>query len=82
MNYIQNSWFSGLLRRVVWWLDTSFSEDRHVEAAGLLKHYYPTAIPHGATTKKTTNFTFTAVKTSNLANMFVFLIHFHMQNRS
>jgi hypothetical protein len=26
--HIQNLWFSGFLRRVVWWLDTIVSDDR------------------------------------------------------
>jgi len=49
----------------VWWLDTSISEDC-AASVFRVQHWYPTTTLHSATTQKTTNSIFTAVKTSNL----------------
>jgi hypothetical protein len=55
-NFGSNSWFSGLLRGVVWWLDTN-----PVDGGSMASQHV-----HRATTQKTRNSIFTTAKTSNL----------------
>jgi hypothetical protein len=62
----QNSWFSGLLHHVVWWLytdvfrtvlppsSTSLQGQRQRQHSPP-KHWYPATALHGATTQKTMN---------------------------
>jgi len=56
-----NSSFSGLLRRVVWWLSTNVSEDSPAsifreQQQGTPKRRYPTTRLRVATIQKTTEF--------------------------
>jgi len=61
-----NSWFSGMLHRIVWWMDTNVSGDLAASIFRVEDGYYPIITLHGATTQKTMNSIFTAMKTSDL----------------
>jgi hypothetical protein len=65
--------FRGLLRCVVWWLDTSADLSPEGGQYGPTKLWYPTTLLHWATTRKTTNSRAIRTRFGNLEYNFTFL---------